>query len=113
MGVGGFSALFGNLFGAENLTAFGGERAWSGYIGLITGVVQIAVSFGLSGMKKWAWYLTLVGVSLSVITGVIGMFSGGLFGFICGSIGLIIPLIVLFYILSKDIRILFGISQPE
>ena len=110
LGVGGVSAFFGSIFGAENITAFGGAQAWSGYIGLITAVIQIALCFGLSAMKKWAWYLTMIGVGLTVITGVLGMFSGGLFGFICGSLGLIIPLIILFYMLSRDVRLIFGMN---
>lgn len=110
LGVGGVSALFGSVFGAENLAAFGGSNAWSGYLGLITAVVQVAVAFGLFAAQKWAWYVTFIGVALSVITGVVGMFSGGIFAFICGSLGLIIPVIILIYMLSKNVRTAFGVN---
>jgi hypothetical protein len=41
------------------------------------------------------------------------MLSGGLFGLICGSLGLFVPLIILFYLLRADIRAAFGIGQPN
>jgi hypothetical protein len=110
LGIGGLSALFGNLFGAENMTSFGQASAWSGYFGIITAIVQIVVGFGLLGMYRWAWILSLVGLALTVILGVIGMVSGGTFGFICGSLGLIFPVILLVYLLSKNIRNAFGVG---
>jgi hypothetical protein len=110
LGIGGLSALFGNLFGAENMTSFGQTSAWSGYFGIITAIVQIVVGFGLLGMYRWAWILSLVGLALTVILGVIGMVSGGTFGFICGSLGLIFPVILLVYLLSKNIRHAFGVG---
>jgi len=110
LGIGGLSTLFGNLFGAQNMTSFGQTSAWSGYFGIITAMVQIVVGFGLLGMKKWAWILALVGLALTVILGVIGMFSGGIFGFICGSLGLIFPVLILVYLLSKSTRSAFGVG---
>jgi hypothetical protein len=110
LGIGGLSALFGNLFGAENMISFGQTSGWSGYFGIITAIVQIVVGFGLLGMYRWAWILSLVGLALTVILGVIGMVSGGTFGFICGSLGLIFPVILLVYLLSKNIRHAFGVA---
>jgi hypothetical protein len=108
LGVGGLSALFGSLFGAQNMTSFGAASAWTGYFGIVTAMVQIVVAFGLIAMKKWAWILALVGLALTVILGVIGMFIGGVFAFICGSLGLILPVIILIYLLSKGIRTAFS-----
>ena len=110
LGIGGLSALFGNLFGAEKMSSFGQTSAWSGYFGIITAIVQIVVGFGLLGMYRWAWVLSLVGLALTVILGVIGMVSGGTFGFICGSLGLIFPVILLVYLLSTNIRNAFRVS---
>ena len=113
LGVGGLSAFFGGLFGMENVTSFGSTSAWSGYVGILTAVVQIIVAFGLSAMKKWAWFLALVGVGLTLVQGAVGMLSGGLFALMCGSLGLIVPLIILFYLLRADIRAAFGVGQPK
>ena len=109
-GWGGFSSLFGSIFGAAQVLAYGETIAWSGFLGLINAVVQIVVAFGLLGMKKWAWVLALVGVVLIVFQGLVGIFTGGAFAVMCGSIGLIVPVIILVYLLRPDIRRAFGIG---
>ena len=111
LGIGGLSAFFGSIFGAENMAAFGNTSAWSGYIGIIIAVVQIIVAFGLAAMKKWSWILAIIGLGLTFIQGAIGMLGGGLFALICGSLGLIVPAIVLFYLLKADIRAAFGVGE--
>ncbi len=111
-GVGGLSSLFGGLFGAEQVTAYGESTAWSGFLGLLTAVVQIIVAFGLLGMRKWAWILALVGAGLTVFQGLVGILNGGVFAFMCGSIGLVLPLIILIYLLNPDIRSAFD-AQPD
>jgi len=107
-GWGGFSSLFGGLFGAEQARAYGEAIAWSGFLGLISAVVQIVVAFGLLGMKKWAWILALIGVALTVLQGVVGMLGGGAFAFMCGSLGLIMPVIILVYLIRPGVRSAFG-----
>lgn len=111
LGIGGLSSLFGSLFGLGKVADFGNTSAWSGYIGIITAVVQIIVAFGLSSMKKWAWVLAVIGVALTVIEGILGIWGGGLFAFICGSLGLIVPIIILFYLLRTEIRSAFGVGS--
>ena len=108
LGIGGLSSLFGNLFTAEGLLSFGAETAWTGYLGLFAAVVQIVVAFGLLGMLRWAYVLALIGVGITIVQGLVGMFGGGMFGFMCGSIGLIIPIIILVYLLRPAIRKAFG-----
>lgn len=113
LGIGGLSALFGGIFGMDNVSNFGSSSAWSGYIGLITALVQIIVAFGLLSMKKWAWILAVIGVALTVIQGIMGIFAGGMFAFICASLGLVIPAIILFYLLRADIRAAFGMGTAQ
>ena len=103
-GVGGVGSLVGGLLGAERVAGFGDSTAWSGFLGLLAAVLQIVVAFGLLGMMRWAWVLALVGVGVTVIQGIVGMFTGGLYGFMCGGIGLIIPAIILIYLLRPGIR---------
>ena len=110
LGFGGLSAFFGGIFGMENVAAFGTASAWSGYLGIITAVIQIIVAFGLASMKKWAWVLALIGLGLTFIQGAVGMLSGGLFALICGSLGLILPAVIMFYLLRADIRTAFGLG---
>jgi len=109
-GVGGLSSLFGGLVGAENVAAFGVSSGWGGFLGIITAVVQLIVAIGLLSMKKWAWILALIGVGLTVVQGVISMFAGGVFGFMCGGLALIIPVIILIYLLRPTIRGAFGVG---
>ena len=106
--MGGLSTLFGGLLGAESVAAFGTSSAWTGFFGLITAIVQFAVGFGLWTMKKWAWILALVGAVLTVAQGIIGILNGGAFAFMCGSLGLIIPVIILIYLLLRSTRQALG-----
>jgi hypothetical protein len=68
------------------------------------------VAFGLLGTRRWAWYLALVGVGLSVLQGIVGLFSGGVFAFMCAGLGLVIPVIILIYLLQGRIQQVFGIK---
>jgi hypothetical protein len=112
-GVGGLSAVVGSLFGAESIKAFGTSSGWSGFLGIIVAAVHIAVGVGLILMKKWAWYLALVAVGLTVIEGVAGMFSGGPFALMCGFLGLLIPAGILVYMITSKVRQAFGIQLGQ
>lgn len=109
-GVGGLSSFFGGLFGADNVATFGTSSAWSGFLGIITAIVQIVVAIGLLSMKRWAWFLALASVALTVVQGLVGIFGGGPFAFMCGILGLAIPLGILIYLLLPGIRRAFGVQ---
>jgi hypothetical protein len=109
-GLGGLTSLFGGLLGAESVAAFGVSNAWSGFVGILAASVQFVTAFGLLAMKKWAWILALAGVVLTVVEGMIGVFTGGPFGFMCGSLGLIVPAIILVYLLLNSTRQAFGVG---
>lgn len=61
LGVAGMGSLFGGMIGAEGLAAFGASTGLSAFVGVLGGIVQIVVGFGLLGMYRWAWYLALIG----------------------------------------------------
>ena len=109
-GVGGLSSLFGGLFGADNVAAYGTSSAWSGFLGILTALVQIVVAIGLLSLKKWAWILALVSVALTVVQGIVGIFGGGPFAFMCGILGLAIPAGILIYLLLPGTRRVFGMQ---
>jgi hypothetical protein len=109
-GVGGLSALVGNLFGAQTIQEFGASSGWSGFVGILAAGVQIAVGVGLLYMKRWSWWLALVAVALTVVEGFAGMFSGGPFALMCGLMGLAVPIAVLVYLLLPGTRKAFGIQ---
>lgn len=106
-GFGGFAWLTGAIFNATGSAAVGSSSFWSGLIGLAAAAVQLAVGVGLLRMSKWAWTLALIAVGLTVLQGVVGLFSGGFFALCCGILGLLIPVGVLVYLLRPEIRALF------
>jgi hypothetical protein len=112
LGVGGLSTLIGGLFNAESMLSFGSSSAWSGYFNILAGVFQIVVGFGLLGMQKWAWFIAVAGVALGVIQGILGLFGGGTFGFICGSLWLVVPIGVLIYLFMPAVRQAYHIGKP-
>ena len=102
-GFGGFqsmTAIFGFSVG-------GSANLWAGFLGMLTGGVQLVTGIGLLQMKSWAWYLAFIGIGLSILQGVMGLFDGS---FICGAISLIIPVGIAIYLLRQEIRDLFGIG---
>lgn len=104
-GVGGLSTIFGSIF---TLSPQVSSNLWSGFVGMAAGLVQLATGIGLLGMKSWSWYLAFIGVGLSIIQGLMGLFSGS---FLCSAIGMIIPVIIAIYLLKPEIRELFGIGD--
>ena len=110
-GVGGLTSLFGGLFGADAVSAFGVSSGWSGFVGIVVAIVQFVIAFGLLAMKRWAWVLALAGVVLTVVEGIIGILTGGAFAFMCGILGLMIPVVILVYLLLPGTRQAFGVGE--
>ena len=107
-GFGGVSWLTGTIFDATGMQSFGSTSTWQGFLGLLSAAVQIVVGIGLLGLKPWAWILAFVGVAITVVQGIIGIFGGGFFAICCGILGLLIPAGILFYLLRPDVRKAFG-----
>jgi hypothetical protein len=99
--------------GAEGMAALGTSGGWTGFLGIVVAIVQSAVGFGLWYMKRWAWILALVGAVLTVVEGIVGIIDGGPFAFMCGSLGLVIPVIILIYLLLTSTRQAFGVGNPD
>lgn len=107
-GVGGLSSLFGGIFNAESIASFGTSSTWAGFLGILSAALQIVAGFGLLALKKWAWILSLVSIGVTLVEGLVGMFSSGLFVFLCGVFGLLIPIAMLIYLLRGETRAVFG-----
>lgn len=106
-GFGGVSWLTGSLFGANVMASSGGANVWAGALGILAAIVQVAAGIGLLALRPWAWVLALIAVAVTVIQGIIGMFSGGLAAFCCGGFGVLLPIAILAYLLSPGIRATF------
>lgn len=109
-GVGGLTSLFGGLFNAESIASFGTSSTWAGFLGILAAALQIVAGFGLLTLKKWAWIIALVSIGVTVVQGLVGMFSSGLFVFLCGVFGLLIPIAMLIYLLRRETRAVFGMG---
>lgn len=106
--VGAVSSLTGAIFGRESLAAFGSANAWQGFLGVGSAVLDFIVAYGLLALRRWGWLLALIGVGITVVQGLLGLFSGGVWTFMCGAAGLVIPAIILYYLLKPEVRRAFG-----
>ena len=107
-GFGATTSVFGAIFGDQAMTAVGGSQTVNGILGIVGAVIDLIVAFGLFALKRWAWLLALLGVAITFITGIMGLFSGGLIAFCCGVLGLIVPGAIIYYLLQPDVRRVFG-----
>lgn len=107
-GVGAATGLTGLIVGAENMRSFGSTNVWGGMMGAAGGVLDLIIAFGLLGLRKWAWALALIGVALNVITGIVGIMSGGFFAICCGLLGLAVPAVIVYYLMKPEVRAAFG-----
>jgi hypothetical protein len=99
-GVGGVGWLGGLLSMESTIRAWGGSAFGGGLLGMITGVVQIIVGFGLFGRQKWAWLLAAISAAFSLINPVMGLLNGNFWAIF----GLVIPGLIFYYITRPDVR---------
>ena len=107
-GFGAATGVVGTLFGDDVMATVGGAQTINGIVGVVGAVIDLVVAYGLLALKRWAWLLALVGVGISVVSGVLGLFSGGFVAVCCGILGLIIPAGILYYLLQPEVRQAFG-----
>ncbi len=106
-GFGGVTWLTGSLFGGSSAIATGGNHVLAGLLGLLSAGIQIIAAIGLLQLKRWAWVLALIAVGVTVIQGIVGIFSGGLMAFCCGGLGVLLPIGILLYLLAPGTRAAF------
>src|SRR5215467_13032671 len=75
-GVGGLSWLTGLLAFEQTVRAWGGNAFIGGILGIIVGVVQIGVGFGLLSRQSWAWWLAVISTGVSLIHPIVGLLNG-------------------------------------
>ena len=109
----GFSYLFYGLrmlgfdwFGAlGDLPAFNSVGLW-GWLAIIVGIGWLAVALGLWALQPWARVFAMVIAGISLFEAVLAMFqfSGSGLGFGMA----ILPLVILFYLNSREVKAAFG-----
>ena len=107
-GFGAATGLVGTIFGDDVMATVGGAQTIHGIVGVVSAVLDLIIAYGLLALKRWAWLLALIGVGVTVVSGVLGLFSGGCVAVCCGIIGLIIPAGIVYYLLQPEVRRAFG-----
>jgi len=90
------------------MASFGTANFWGGIIGVAGAMLDFIIAYGLLNLRPWGWMLALIGLAITVITGVLGLASGGFFAICCGILGLLVPAGILYYLLRPDVRKAFG-----
>lgn len=99
-GAGGLSWLGGLFVFEQTIRAWGGSAVTGGVLGIVVGIVQIGVGFGLVGRQSWAWWLAALSAAFAFIHPLVGFFSGNFWALV----GLLIPGAILFYLFKAPIR---------
>ena len=92
------------LLGAAAVQAWGGGMVAGGLTSVATGLLQVIAGFGLLARQGWAWFLAVLGAAVAVVAPVIGPLSGQFWALL----GLIVPAVVLWYLLTPEVRQAFG-----
>ena len=95
------------LFG--DLPRFESVGLW-GWFAIIVGIIWIAVAFGLWALQPWARLFGLIVAGISLFEAVLAMFqfSGSGIGFGMA----LMPILILWYLNSAEVKAAFGEGQP-
>jgi cytochrome c oxidase subunit IV len=114
----GFGELFFGLrvlgfdwFGAlGDLPAYESVGLW-GWLAIIAGIAWIAVAVGLWGLQSWARVFAMIVAGISLFEAVLAFFQfpGTGVGFAMG----LMPLIILLYLNSREVKAAFGESDAS
>jgi len=113
----GFSFLFYGLrllgfdwFGAlGDLPAFESVGLW-GWLAIAAGIAWLLVAFGLWALQDWARVVALIVAGFSLFEAVLAMFQfpGSGMGFAMA----LLPILILWYLNSREVKEAFGESVP-
>jgi hypothetical protein len=108
-GLAGGALLLG-LSGVVASTYPGGATvaAAIGAVLLIIGILELVYGIGFFGGKGWAWTLAMIGSVLNIIFGIVSIAFGS-FG---SAFGLIISILILYYLTRTHVKAYFGKVPP-
>jgi hypothetical protein len=110
-------AFFGGFFGmCVPILGLVGSAQFGGFVGaigalagtflLIGPLLHVIFAVGAFGLKRWAWYLGLIGSGIQVIGMILNLGEGASFPVILSSL---ISVIIFVYLLTPKVREAFGI----
>jgi len=86
------------------------QAAIWGWIAVIGGVVWLAVAVGLWSLRPWAWMFGMIVAGLSLFGAFIYFLEYPRSGIGFGMS--IMPLIIILYLNSRDVKAQFGLKEP-
>ena len=86
------------------MRAWGAGMMAGGMTSVLTGLLQVIAGFGLLARQGWAWVLALIGAGLGLVAPIIGLLNGQFWSLL----GLAVPAVVLWYLLTPEVRRAFG-----
>jgi hypothetical protein len=92
-----------------DLPAFETAALW-GWLSVLGGVLWLAAAVGLWSMRPWAWMLAMIVAGLALFSAVLYMIQYPGSGLGLGMS--IMPLIIIWYLKSNDIKAQFGLAEP-
>ncbi len=81
-----------------------------GWLAILAGVLWLAIAAGLWALQPWAWLTALIIAGLSLFEAVLWMLKSPGEGI--GLAMAIMPVIILLYLNSRDVKSAFGMDQP-
>jgi hypothetical protein len=97
-GLGGISWFAVLVVFEQAVREWGGGKFWGGLLGMVTGVLQVIVGFGLLTGKRWAWLLAAISAGLSLVHPLFGLLHGDF----AAIFGLIIPGLIFYYLTRPE-----------
>jgi hypothetical protein len=91
----------------------GGSAIIVGVLSLVGGALELLFGIGTLLDRAWAWWLGVIGLSLSILSNlvsiVLGAMNNNLAGAIAGSIiGLVVAGLILYYLNTAAVKAYFG-----
>ncbi len=116
--IAGFSWLFLGLrilgfdwFGAlGDLQAFEQAGLW-GWLAILGGLLWLAAAFGLWTTQPWAWMLAMIVAGIALFEAFLWMLEYPGSGLGLGMS--LLPIVIILYLMSKDVKAAFGLTSPE
>ena len=87
---------------------FGGLLAIFGIGTLGLGIAEIVVGWGLWGLKAWAWAVSVIVFIVNIMLTLLTALGGNSLISISTLIGIAIPAIILYYLMTPPVKAAFG-----